>query len=476
MVAAWAGRVLAVAVLVVPLALYARAGGGIQLFDVAWLAVIAAFMWSGAGQALRATRVRERLPGLQARALARRAIPIPANLPLAEAIRRADAAQARALVVVDHEDRPIAIVNETAVMATPPQRRPWIEAGSLARTIDPGLVLPADLSGMALIEAVRRTPASEYLLVEPSGQVFGVLAPPTLITPSPGPERLRGAAAGTANLSGVIRQRRGPFAPGDQVQLTDPKGRQHLVVLQPGKSFHTHRGSLAHDDLIGSPEGSVVRSSGGTPYVALRPLLADFTLAMTRGAAVIYPKDAAQIVAMADIFPGARVLEAGAGSGALSCWLLRAVGEAGLLVSYERRADFADIARGNVERFFGGPHPAWRLRIGDLASIARPTAAGGAGEGHRRMSSARRRAVRPGGAGHGGALGAHRHRRGGADPGGVICCYVSTVTQLSRTVEAVREQGSFDEPPPGSRSPAAGTWMGWRCGPGTGWSATPASW
>jgi Zn-dependent protease len=174
--AAWAGRVLAACVLIVPLAIYARAGNGIQLFDVAWLAVIAAFMWTGAGQALRATRVRERLPALQARTLARRAIPIPANLPLAEAIRRADAAQARALVVVDHEDRPIAIVNETAVMATPPQRRPWIEAGTLARTIDPGLVLPADLSGMALIEAVRRTPASEYLLVEPSGQVFGVLA------------------------------------------------------------------------------------------------------------------------------------------------------------------------------------------------------------------------------------------------------------------------------------------------------------
>jgi Zn-dependent protease len=175
-VAAWAGRVLAVAVLVVPLALYARTGSRPQLFDVAWLAVIAAFMWTGAGSALRATRVRERLPGLQARALARRAIPIPASLPLAEAIRRADEAQARALVVVDHEDRPIAIVNETAVMATPPQRRPWIEAGSLARTIDPGLVLPADLSGMALIEAVRRTPASEYLLVEQTGQVFGVLA------------------------------------------------------------------------------------------------------------------------------------------------------------------------------------------------------------------------------------------------------------------------------------------------------------
>ena len=113
------------------------------------------------GQAIRAAKVRERLPGLQARRLARRAIPIPANLPLAEAIRRADEAQARALVVVDHEATPIAIVNETAVMATPPQRRPWIEAGSLARAIEPGLVLSADLSGMELIEAVRNArPAS----------------------------------------------------------------------------------------------------------------------------------------------------------------------------------------------------------------------------------------------------------------------------------------------------------------------------
>ena len=257
----------------------------------------------------------------------------------------------------------------------------------------------------------------------------------------------------------MIRQRRGPFAPGDQVQLTDPKGRQNLVILQPGKSFYTHRGSLAHDDLIGSPEGSVVRSSGGTLYVALRPLLADFTLAMTRGAAVIYPKDAAQIVALADIFPGARVLEAGAGSGALSCWLLRAVGEEGLLVSYERRADFADIARENVERFFGGPHPAWRLRVGDLAGIAAatspeatsPSGPDGAGEGDPGPSVQHEDAgdnepfdrvvldmVAP-----------WEHIGTAAEAligGGVICCYVSTVTQLSRTVEAVREQGSFDEP------------------------------
>ena len=174
--AAWAGRVLAVLVLVLPPTLLALAGDQVQIFDVIWFGVIAAFMWTGATQSLRATRVRQRLPALQARTLARRAIPISATLPLAEAIRRADAAGARGLVIVDHEDKPIAIVNESAVMATPPQRRPWIDAGSLARTIDPGMILPADLSGMALLDAVRRSPATEYLLVEPSGQVYGVLA------------------------------------------------------------------------------------------------------------------------------------------------------------------------------------------------------------------------------------------------------------------------------------------------------------
>jgi len=174
--AAWAGRVLALGlfVLVLAPAVQARIGG--DMVTVVWLAVIAAFMWTGAGQAIKATRFRERLPALQARRLARKAVSVAANTPLAEAIRRADESQARAVVVVDHDDKPIAILNETAVMATPPQRRPWVEAGSLARTLEPSLVLPADLSGMALLDAIRRAPASEYLLVEPSGQVYGVLA------------------------------------------------------------------------------------------------------------------------------------------------------------------------------------------------------------------------------------------------------------------------------------------------------------
>ena len=143
--------------------------------------------------------------------------------------------------------------------------------------------------------------------------------------------------------------RRGPFEAGDRVQLTDPKGRMHTIVLEPGKAYHTHRGALAHDDLIGLADGSVVTSTGSTAYLALRPLLADYVLSMPRGAQVIYPKDAAQIVAMGDVFPGAKVLEAGAGSGALSCSLLRAVGDVGALWSYELREDFAAVARKNVE-------------------------------------------------------------------------------------------------------------------------------
>lgn len=225
----------------------------------------------------------------------------------------------------------------------------------------------------------------------------------------------------------MITHKRGPFAAGDQVQLTDPKGRQHQLVLTPGRTFHTHRGALAHDDLIGLAEGSLVTSAGGTPYVALRPLLADYTVSMSRGAAVVYPKDAAQIVGQADIFPGARVVEAGAGSGALSCWLLRAVGEGGSLISFERRPDFAEIAVANVERYFGGPHPAWRLIVGDLDSV-------GLIDADRVVFD---------------MLAPWEQIAAAAAmliPGGLICCYVATTTQLSRTVTAIRDQGNFAEP------------------------------
>jgi tRNA (adenine57-N1/adenine58-N1)-methyltransferase len=227
----------------------------------------------------------------------------------------------------------------------------------------------------------------------------------------------------------VIRPRRGPLQAGEQVQLTDPKGRSHLVALTPGKSFHTHQGTLPHDDLIGGADGSVVTSSGGTEYVALRPLLSDFTLSMRRGAAVVYPKDAAQILAVADLFPGARVLEAGAGSGALSCWILRAIGEDGALVSYERRPDFAEIARGNVERYFGGPHPAWTLITGELPAAA---------PADERFDRVVLDMLAP--------WDYTAAAAGFLSGGGLVCCYVATTTQLSRTVEALRSFGCFAEP------------------------------
>jgi tRNA (adenine57-N1/adenine58-N1)-methyltransferase len=201
----------------------------------------------------------------------------------------------------------------------------------------------------------------------------------------------------------------------------------HTVVLEPGKPYHTHRGALAHDDLIGLPDGSVVTSANGTAYLALRPLLADYVLSMPRGAQVIYPKDAAQIVAMGDVFPGAKVLEAGAGSGALSCSLLRAVGDAGEVWSYELRDDFAAVARKNVEAWFGGAHPAWNLKVGDVSDCAEtgfdriildmltPYAA---------LDLVERALL----------------------PGGVFIGYVATTTQLSDLVEALRERGCFTEP------------------------------
>jgi Zn-dependent protease/CBS domain-containing protein len=172
--AAWVGRALAVALLVIPFYSGGLAGG--NMVSSLWVVAIAAFIWIGAGQSIRATKFRERLPALQARRLARRAISVPAGTPLAEAIRQAEESKARAVVVVDHDNKPIAIVNEAAVMATPPQRRPWIDAGAMASTIEPQMVLSADLQGMALLDAIRRAPASEYLLVDETGQVVGVLA------------------------------------------------------------------------------------------------------------------------------------------------------------------------------------------------------------------------------------------------------------------------------------------------------------
>ncbi|SHZ13337.1 tRNA (adenine(58)-N(1))-methyltransferase TrmI [Mycobacteroides abscessus subsp. bolletii] len=228
---------------------------------------------------------------------------------------------------------------------------------------------------------------------------------------------------------GERMSRTGPFIVGDRVQLTDAKGRHYTMVLEPGKEFHTHRGAIVHDEVIGIPEGSVVKSTNGDQFLVLRPLLLDYVLSMPRGAQVIYPKDAAQIVHDGDIFPGARVLEAGAGSGALTCSLLRAVGPQGAVISYEVREDHAEHAVRNVTTFFGERPDNWELVIGDLAERSAD-----AGSVDRVVLD---------------MLAPWETLPAVAEtlvPGGVLIVYVATVTQLSRVVEALREQQCWTEP------------------------------
>ena len=144
----------------------------------------------------------------------------------------------------------------------------------------------------------------------------------------------------------------GAFRPGDLVLLTDRKRRKYLVTLKEGGEFHSHAGIIQHDDMLGQPEGTEFRTSQrGGVYLALRPALADYILTMKRGATPIYPKDIGAILTYADIRPGARVVEAGIGSGALTIALLQAVGESGHVYSYETREDFAKLAQGNVSAF-----------------------------------------------------------------------------------------------------------------------------
>jgi tRNA (adenine57-N1/adenine58-N1)-methyltransferase len=227
---------------------------------------------------------------------------------------------------------------------------------------------------------------------------------------------------------------RGPLREGEWVRLVDTKGRRHNFSLEPGKRFFSNKGHLEHDELIGREEGFTVTSSAGGQYLVFRPLLSEFVVSMPRGAAVIYPKDSAQIVAMADIFPGAHVVEAGAGSGALTCSLLRAVGPRGRVTSYERREDFAEVAQRNVSQFFGvrdgQTHPAWTLHVGDL--VEGLTASG---EQCDRMILD--------------MLAPWECLEVAADalrPGGIVCAYVATTTQLSKFMETVRVHGGFTEP------------------------------
>lgn len=222
------------------------------------------------------------------------------------------------------------------------------------------------------------------------------------------------------------------FQVGDKVQLTGPKGRLNTITLQKGGAFGTHRGDIKHDEIIGKPDGSVIANQYGVEYLALKPLLNDFVLSMPRGAAIIYPKDAAQILVSGDIFPGAVVVEAGVGSGALSMYLLRAIGPEGQLHSFERRSEFAEIAQGNLRTQSGSVPKNWKVHLGDLQEQLpiklKPQSVD--------------RVVLD-------MLAPWECIDSCAEvlsPGGLIIVYVATVTQLSRIAEDLRSTRMFTEP------------------------------
>ena len=218
------------------------------------------------------------------------------------------------------------------------------------------------------------------------------------------------------------------FNYGDRVQLTDAKGKLHTITLKEGGEWHTHKGWLIHDQIVGAPQGSVVETTAGLKFLAFKPLLGDYVLSMPRGATIVYPKDAALIVGFADIAPGLKVLEAGVGSGALTISLLRAVGPTGAVDSFERRSEFAEIATRNITNYFGGHPENWTLTLGSVQE--------------KNLDEKYDRIVLD--------MLAPWECVGLADavlhPGGVLIAYVATTTQLSATAEAIKESGRFTEP------------------------------
>ncbi len=218
------------------------------------------------------------------------------------------------------------------------------------------------------------------------------------------------------------------FVYGDRVQFTDPKGKLYSITLIPGGEWHTHKGWLKHDEIVGKPEGSIFITNGDLKFQAFRPLLGDYVLSMPRGATIIYPKDAAMIVGVADIKPGVRVLESGIGSGALSLSLIRSVGDSGHVHSIEIRDDFAQISRSNVINYFGHEPKNWELTVGAFQE--------------QKFKPEWDRVILD-------MLAPWECVQTAADalvPGGVILAYVATTTQLSKFAEALKESDLFTEP------------------------------
>jgi tRNA (adenine57-N1/adenine58-N1)-methyltransferase len=214
------------------------------------------------------------------------------------------------------------------------------------------------------------------------------------------------------------------FAAGERVVFIDQRDRSYLVALQAGGTFHTHSGSLGHDEVIGAPEGTTLTTTSGMVLVAFRPRFADYVIKMKRGAQVIYPKDLGPIITYADVYPGARAIEAGTGSGALSIALVRAVGETGRVVSYEVRDEHRAQAQRNVEAFFGRMPPNLELRPGRLEGIA---------DADERFDRCVLDLPEP--------WGALEALREVLEPGAVLVAYVPTTIQVQRFVLALPEAG-----------------------------------
>jgi tRNA (adenine57-N1/adenine58-N1)-methyltransferase len=214
------------------------------------------------------------------------------------------------------------------------------------------------------------------------------------------------------------------FEAGEQVLLVDQRDRTYLFRLETGSTFHTHSGTLQHDDLIGASEGTRMETTKGMVLVAYRPRFADYVLKMPRGAQVVYPKDVGPILTYADVFPGARVLEAGTGSGALTIALCRAVGSEGQVVSYELRPEHLATARENVETFFGSVPDTLTLRAGGLADVVET------GECYDRVILDLPEPWGPLPALH-----------TALDPGGIVCAYLPTTGQVQQLVLALPGNG-----------------------------------
>lgn len=223
------------------------------------------------------------------------------------------------------------------------------------------------------------------------------------------------------------------FAYGERVQLTDTKGRMYTITLTKGAQWHMHKGWINHDEIVGNSEGSILETNSGLKFQAFKPLLMDYTLSMPRGATIIYPKDAMAIIGLADIQPGHKVLEAGAGSGAMSLWILRAISESGQLDSFEIRAEFAQIASDTVKNFdlsqgLNSKRTNWKLNVGDIKGM--------------KFANDYDRAILdmldP--------WDAIDAVASALRPGGVLAIYVATATQIQKTISSIKKSNKFAEP------------------------------